>query len=256
MSAIQLQPGIIYGPVLSRRLGRSLGINLLPTNRKACSFDCVYCQYGQAKPLCQASSRRILPTVDEVVVALEKAFKKPRTIDFVTFSGNGEPTLHPDFHEIVVEVRKRQQALRPEAQLAILSNGSKINDPNVFSALQLMDKPMMKLDAGDEQTFRLINRPVKTVLLREIVDGLKHLPNLMIQSMLIDGDIVNTKGDTYEAWAEVLGNLQPGNVHIYSIDRPTAKGNIKRVSPQKLQRVKKDLCNRFDLNVQAFWRDK
>ena len=256
MSAIQLQPGIIYCPVLSRRLGRSLGINLLPTNCKVCSFDCIYCQYGEAKPSNKVPMEGVLPIVDDVLSAVEKAFNKPRTIENVTFSGNGEPTLHPDFHEIVVEIKKIQHKLRPEARLAILSNGSKINDPNVFSALKLMDKPMMKLDAGDENTFRLINRGIKTIRLNEIVEGLKRLPNLLIQSMLIDGEISNIKGYAYESWAEVLGALQPREVHIYSVDRPTAKGKIKCVSPVDLQRIEEDLNTRFNLNVQAFWREK
>ncbi len=255
MPGIPLQTGIVYGPVLSRRLGRSLGINLSPVDRKVCSFDCVYCQYGERAALNTLPSRKLLPSIDEVLSAVEKAFRKPRTFQFVTFSGNGEPTLHPDFPEIVREVSKLKDRIRPEVQLATLSNSSRINDPQVLSALSLMDAPMMKLDAGDEKTFRLINRPAPGVEFASIIDGLKQLPNLMIQSMLINGGISNIRGDAYDAWVDALSALQPKQVHIYSIERPTAKGNIKNVPAKVLERIKGDLLRRTGLDVRAFWRN-
>jgi wyosine [tRNA(Phe)-imidazoG37] synthetase (radical SAM superfamily) len=253
MSGIPLQPGIIYGPVLSRRLGRSLGINLLPVDRKVCSFDCLYCQYDKTNLQTGLASGVNLPTIDEVLSAVEKALKKPRTIEFLTFSGNGEPTIHPDFPEIVAGVKTIKNRLRPDAKLAILSNASRIMDSRVLAALKLMDAPMMKLDAGDEKTFQAINRPISNMHLVEIIKGLKSLPNLMIQSLLIDGDIQNIHGEPYEAWARAVSDVHPRKVHIYSTERPTAYDSVKNVSPRKLERIANDLSERFGLDVAAFW---
>lgn len=251
MSGIPLQSGIIYGPIFSRRLGRSLGINLLGSNQKVCSFDCLYCQYGQAHVI-DTSRHAGLPSVSEVLGHVERALKKPRTIEYLTFSGNGEPTLHPDFPEIVAGVILLRDRLRPDAKLAILSNSSRVNDSHVQLSLQLFDAPMMKLDAGDSCTFAAINRPVHFVSFQQIIEGLKALPNLMIQSLLLDGKISNVRGETYEAWASLLAELNPKEIHIYSIDRPTAYDGVDIVSPKRLQDIAEDLKERFHLNVKAF----
>jgi wyosine [tRNA(Phe)-imidazoG37] synthetase (radical SAM superfamily) len=252
MSGIPLQAGIIYGPILSRRLGRSLGINLLGVNQKVCSFDCIYCQYGRANVVDQTSFDAGFPSMDDVLRQVERSLKKPRTIDFLTFSGNGEPTLHPNFPEIVQGVMSLRNRLRPDAKLAILSNSSRVNNADVLSSLHLFDAPMMKLDAGDENTFQLINRPAKSVRFSEIITGLKSLPNLMIQSLLIDGKVSNVRGEAYEAWVRVLAELNPRIIHIYSIDRPTAYDAVDGVTLSRLNAIAEDLRNRYDLAVSAF----
>jgi len=253
MSGIPLQPGIIYGPVLSRRLGRSLGINLMPNNCKVCSFDCLYCQYNQTDVLTGLASRENLPSVEEVLFCVEKALTKPRTIDFLTFSGNGEPTIHPDFPLIVEGVKEIKDQLRPEAKLAILSNSSRVMDADVIAALNLMEAPMMKLDAGDEETFQTINRPMHNLHLSDIISGLETIPNLMIQSMLIDGDDQNIRREPYEAWAWSVSELHPQKVHIYSTERPTADDSVKNVPARKLEWIASDLETRYGLDVVAFW---
>jgi wyosine [tRNA(Phe)-imidazoG37] synthetase (radical SAM superfamily) len=255
MSGIPLQSNIIYGPILSRRLGRSLGINLMPENQKICSFDCIYCQYGENPDLMKMASRKGLPTISEVLYAVEEALKKPRTLDYLTFSGNGEPTIHPDFSEIVQAVKEIKDRIRPQVNLAVLSNSSRVVDPHVVAALRLMDAPMMKLDAGDEVTFQAINRPVTACHLVDILAGLKTMPNLMVQSMLLDGEESNIRGSAYEAWAEVLGELQPRKIHIYSTSRPTAHTQVRCVPPHKLKQIEKDLRERFELTVEAFWQE-
>jgi len=154
MSGTRLQSEIIYGPIHSRRLGRSFGINLMPKNLKVCSFDCIYCQYGKTTEHTLSPSLTELPTVQEVLDKVERAFKKPRTIEFLTFSGNGEPTLHPDFLEIVQGVYHLKNRLRADTKLVILSNSSCVSNPDVLEALGLMDVAMMKLDVGDQATFQ------------------------------------------------------------------------------------------------------
>ena len=255
MSGIALQPGIIYGPILSRRLGRSLGINLSPSKRKVCSFDCIYCQYGYTHDLVLHPMRAMLPKPPEVFAAVEAALKKPRSIDYLTFSGNGEPTIHPDFPEIVRGVKAIKDKLRPDAKLAILSNSSRVNDPEVAAALRLFDAPIMKLDAGDEETFEAINRPVGGLKVDDIVKGLKRLPILIVQSVLVVGGVSNIEGKAFEHWAERLAELHPRIVQIYSTERPTAQSDLTCVSPEKLQVIATTLQDQYDLNVHAYWRN-
>jgi wyosine [tRNA(Phe)-imidazoG37] synthetase (radical SAM superfamily) len=255
MSSIPLQKNIIYGPVLSRRLGRSLGINLLPTDHKACSFDCIYCQYGCTTEHTISPNLAGLPSLSDVLSAVEKALKKPRSIDYLTFSGNGEPTLHPDFPEIVSEVKKLKDRMRPDVKLALLSNSSRVMLPNINKALSLIDEPMMKLDAGDEVTFRSINHPPGNLKLSDILSGLCYVENLMIQSVLVDGEVSNSRGAAYENWIAALIQLHPIKVYIYSLERPTAKDHVTPLSPRRLQSIKADLQSRSALDVTAFWRN-
>ena len=255
MSGIPLQSKIIYGPIFSRRLGRSLGINLLPSKMKTCSFDCIYCQYNKTTERTLSPDREHLPRPDEVFEAVEKALQKPRSMDFLTFSGNGEPTIHPDFLEIVKGVRVLLDKYRPDAKLALLSNSTMVSSQAVQEAIGLIDAPMMKLDAGDEITFQAINQPVGGLHLDQIIEGLGELPHLMIQSVLVDGKISNVRGEAYHAWKEALASLTPDVIHIYSTERPTMQGEVERVSPQRLSEVAEELSGRLNLNAQAFWRD-
>lgn len=248
-----MQSGTIYGPIFSRRFGRSLGINLLSTKRKVCSFNCIYCEYGSACVVESSDEKVDFPSASDVLIAVEKAMKKPRTIEYLTLSGNGEPTLHPEFAYIVEGIVWLRNKLRPDSKMAILSNGSRITDPGVFSALQRFDMPMMKLDAGDEDTFHTINRPASTIDFDEVVRGYRLLPTLMVQSMLIDGHIFNAWGDAYEAWVCLLAKLQPIEVHIYSVERPTAEENVVSVTSSRLRQIEGDLRKRFGLVVKAFW---
>ena len=255
MSGIPLQQNIIYGPVFSRRLGRSLGINLLSRNYKVCSFNCVYCEYGETKGPTMKPMKEDLPSADEVLLVVEKALKKPRTIETITFSGNGEPTLHPDFFEIVRGVRATVDRIQPGVKLALLSNSSTIMNPQVIAALDLIDLPWMKLDAGDELTFQSINRPVEGIHLQDILNGLSAVKRKLIQSVLIEGEVVNVQSDFYENWAKTLADLHPEIVQIYSTDRPTAISGVRCIPPRKLQQIQADLQSRFHLNVESFWRE-
>ena len=253
MSGISLQSGIIYGPVFSRRLGRSLGINLLPTTHKLCSFDCIYCQYGRGQGTSLVPNGDVLPTIDQVLSAVERALKKPRTLDYLTFSGNGEPTIHPGFSTIVEGVIELRDKIRPGAKVAVLSNSSRVTDAEVLSVLKLVYAPMMKLDAGDEETFNLINRPSRSINLQEILGSLREIPNLVIQSAFIDGNITNIRGDAFHAWVAALQLIEPKLVHIYSAERPTADESVLCVSPKKLKGIADALNRQYGLNVKAFW---
>jgi wyosine [tRNA(Phe)-imidazoG37] synthetase (radical SAM superfamily) len=219
MTVLPLQTGIIYGPIDSRRLGRSLGINLLPTSYKLCSFDCVYCHYGrtQVKTLCPEASNH--PGVEQVLQAVREALQVHLDIDYLTFSGNGEATLHPEFPRIVSGVRQLRDQLRPEVKLTILSNSSTVHLPHIREALAGFEAPIMKLDAGDPRTLAGLNRPAPEVKLERILEGLKGIPRLIIQSVLVEGRVTNIRGEAFEAWLAALAEIRPTGVQIYSTVR-------------------------------------
>lgn len=254
MELLKLQNGIIYGPVHSRRLGLSLGINLLPTGYKLCSFDCVYCHYGRTRVKTRTPNGMAFPTAAEVLTAVDGALRSTLAFDFLTFSGNGEPTLHPDFPEIAAGVRRLRDQLRPGVRLAILSNATMLHLPHVREALGLFDSPLMKLDAGDQMTLTVINRPADGVRLEQILAGMKALKSLQIQSVLIGGSLGNTSGDSYENWLTTLAESNPVRVQIYSTDRPVPEPGVERILPEQLLQIAADVRQRTGLEVEAYWR--
>ncbi len=241
-SYLPLQSGIIYGPVNSRRLGPSLGINLLPCDYKLCTFDCVYCQYGH-EPARGLSSRaeenNDLPTTTEMDGVLRAALKLHSDVNYITFSGNGEATLHPRFAEMVdIAIRVRDD-LKIDARTAILTNSTGIVESDVRSALMRLDSPFMKLDAGSEQLFRRINRAHPEVSFDRIVEELIRFdhPNLMMQAIFFEGDPSNIENQNVEQWAGILKEIKPQEVHIYSIDRPVASAGIRPVGRDVLEGI-------------------
>jgi wyosine [tRNA(Phe)-imidazoG37] synthetase (radical SAM superfamily) len=253
MSVLELQKGIIYGPVNSRRLGRSLGINLLPPSRKLCTFDCVYCQYGRAAPV--SSTRRLagFPSVSAVMREVQEAILRQQSPpDYLTFSGNGEPTLHPDFPEIVDEVLRLRDRVCPGARVALLSNSSRVHRPEIRKAIELLDDPIMKLDAGDPATLSLISRPVSTITFGKIIEGLAEVPDLIIQSMIIAGEPQNAEGDAHEAWLATLARLSPDKVQIYTAERPVAESSVQRVPQEALESLARHAQERTGITVEAY----
>jgi wyosine [tRNA(Phe)-imidazoG37] synthetase (radical SAM superfamily) len=256
MALLPLQPGILYGPVNSRRLGRSLGINLLPSRYKLCAFDCLYCHYGrtQVKTLSPGEEHLPdLPGVAAVLQAVAEALRTRRDFDYLTFSGNGEPTLHPHFSEIVSGLKRLRDQLRPEVKLAILSNATTVHLPHAQEALRLFDAPIMKLDAGDPRTLARLNRPAAEVKLERILEGLKHMPGLVVQSVLVDGPVSNVQGQAFDTWLAALAAVRPTQVQIYSTDRPAAEAAVERVPPATLQRIAVEIEQRTGIPVHAYW---
>ncbi len=253
MSVLELQKGIVYGPVSSRRLGRSMGINLLPPRRKLCTFDCVYCQYGRAAPVSSTPQLAGLPSVSAVVREVEEAIGQQQSPpDYLTFSGNGEPTLHPDFPEIVDEVLLLRDRACPGARVAILSNSSRAHRPEIRKAIELLDAPIMKLDAGDPATLSLISRPVSAVTFEEIIEGLAEISYLIIQSMIIDGEPQNAEGEAHEAWLATLARLSPDEVQIYTAERPAAESGVRQVSKETLEGLARQAQERLGVPVRAY----
>ena len=234
VQTLSLQEGVIYGPVNSRRLGRSLGINLMPAGHKVCSFDCVYCHYGRTdlKTVEPEAGLFLLP--QKVLEEVERALHEYQALDYLTFSGNGEPTLYPYFGEVAREVRRLRDYIWPELGLAILSNSSTAWNPSVREALEEIDMAIMKLDAGDEESFARLNRPAAKVNLEEVIAGLAEMPKVVIQSVIIDGSPQNFCGEPQRAWLLALAKIRPEAVQIYSTDRPVAEPGVKRVPKETL----------------------
>ncbi len=236
---LQLQKGILYGPVSSRRLGKSLGINLMPGEYKLCSFNCVYCHYGWTE-VCTMDLETCandLPPFDDVVRAVEQAAKSQIDFDFLTFSGNGEPTLYPRFPELVDEVLKVRDKYRPSAKVALLSNSTGLLFREIRECIQKIDLPVFKLDAGTQEKWRAINRPAKGIRFSEIIYILASLNNVYMQTVLVDGSPSNTAEQDIRAYLEKLSRIQPREVHIYSIDRPVPNTQIRLVAPQRLEEI-------------------
>jgi wyosine [tRNA(Phe)-imidazoG37] synthetase (radical SAM superfamily) len=236
---LPLQGGILYGPVRSRRLGKSLGVNLLPKDYKLCSFNCVYCHYGWTKKhtMNVGESVEDLPTTEDVEAALERAARSTMQFDFITFSGNGEPTLHPQFTEIIEEVARIRDRHWPHVKIVLLSNSTGLKNKKVRESVSRIDIPMFKLDAGTEEKFRAMNHPAGGVILSDVMDLLCSLQDIYIQTVLIQGTPSNVGRQDLTAYFQQIKRIRPKEVHIYSIDRPVPESEIALVSRERLARI-------------------
>lgn len=236
---------VVFGPVRSRRLGQSLGINLLPVNTKFCNFNCIYCECGATQP--ESMKDVSLPSYDEVKNFLEQKLKdlkkKEIPVDTLTFAGNGEPTLHPDFEHIIDITVQFRNTYFPNAQIAVLSNSTLIEQPHIFRALHHVDQNILKLDAGTEATVGLINRPVGRFHLQTVIQKLKQFEgHLIIQSLFIKGTyqglyVDNTHPDEIQQWLEHLATIQPQLVMIYTFERDTPVGGLEKISWETLYEI-------------------
>ena len=237
---LELKTSVVYGPVASRRLGRSLGINVLPPGQKVCSFNCAYCQYGWTDPRSlTAGPSSGFPIAAEVRRCLEAALQAlPSPPAYVTFSGHGEATLHPRFGElvdVVTEVRDRQS---PSSRTAILSNSSTVRDPDVRASLGRLDVRIMKLDAGREATFRRFNGPLEELTLADIVEGLRLLPDVTIQTLFAAGRDGNADEAKVAAWLERLAEINPSFVQIYTLARSAPSDHLAPVGRGELLHIR------------------
>jgi wyosine [tRNA(Phe)-imidazoG37] synthetase (radical SAM superfamily) len=251
-----LKKGLTYGPVDSRRLGRSLGINILPRDAKLCSLDCVYCQYGWTKLHdLRPRSGADLPAPREVRAALEEALRNlPAPPAYITFSGNGEPTLHPDFGSMVDEAIAARDLLAPRAKTAVLSNSTTVGDPAVRGALLRLDSRIMKLDAGSEAVFRKYSRPCPGVDLETITRGLEELARaapLTIQALFASGKNGNLDSENLNEWRARLLAIRPARVQIYTLARGFPDAEIAPATREKLSEIK-DLLDRAGVPSQVF----
>lgn len=243
MSTI-LFPAPIFGPVHSRRLGVSLGVNLMPADGKLCSFDCVYCECGFNQDG-RAGSRR--PTREQVKTDLEKQLQKMveegRLPDVLTFAGNGEPTLHPDFAGIIDDTIALRDQYCPQAKVSVLSNATMAFKPDVRDALLKVDNNILKLDTVDPDFIQLVDRPVGKFDVNKIIDDLAAFHGkVIVQTMFLKGkyqgrDVDNT-GDYYVTpWLKALEKIKPEAVMVYTIDRETPAHELLKATPAELDAI-------------------
>ncbi len=252
MQSLPLQRGIIYGPVRSRRLGRSLGVNLLSTDRKVCPFDCMYCQYGPTQSPTLRPAGVKFPTVAQVADSLEQALAQAGEVESITFSGNGEPTIYPQFGDVVDAARAVRDRLCPQARLAVLSNSALAVRPEVRDALNRLDVRIMKLDAGTDGMLRSVNRPVHPLTVQAIVANLKLLNPVVLQTVMVDGPVVNCRGPELESWFEAVAEVRPIEVQVYGISRPPAEEAVLPVPAEVLRSIVGEVMGRLGVKASAY----
>lgn len=221
----------VYGPVRSRRLGVSLGLNLLPARSKLCSLDCPYCQCGRNTPKAEGAR---WPSPDEVAHSLSRALARATTRpDWITFSGNGEPTLHPRFAVVVDRVLKVRAEIAPASRVAILSNGLAAGQPAVRTALLRLDARMLKLDPGPMERVNGVRYDTDRLIVEY-----RALKPYTLQAMVTTGREWDGSSDaSLAAWLPVLVRAAPDAVHLYSLDRPPADPTLKRVPRERLEQM-------------------
>ena len=231
-----LRETTVFGPIFSRRLGSSLGINLLPQNGKICNFDCVYCECGWNK---DGRGDTVLPTAADVQEALEarlKACKADGTpIDSITFSGDGEPTLNPEFPAIVDATLALRDRYYPAAKVSVLSNATRCGKPGVFEALQKVDNAILKLDAPTDAQAALVNRPVGSYHVAEIVEQLKRFEGrFVLQTMFLRGPGWES-ARWVEGWMDLVREVKPREIMVYTIDRETPMKGLQKYTAEQMR---------------------
>ena len=236
---------IVFGPILSRRLGTSLGINLLPYDGKLCSFDCIYCECGLNKDF---KTKTKLPNRKNVRLALSDKLISLKTegveLDVITFAGNGEPTIHPDFHTIIDDTIELRDRFYPNSKISVLSNGMHLDKAKVVEALKKTDNPVLKLDSAFDTTIRLIDRPNSSEysVARQVERYKQFNGDFILQTMFLKGifegcEIDNTTEKEVLRWLELVSDLKPREVMIYTIDRETPVKGLQKVSIYDLQKI-------------------
>ena len=252
-----IYPGPVFGPVKSRRLGCSLGLNLLPTDGKLCSFDCIYCECGLNETY---RPRLKMPTREQVrealkarLAAMRQAGELPQAI---TYSGNGEPTSHPDFLNIVKDTCALRDEYCPQAKVCLLTNATHLDREDVFEAVGLIDWPCLKLDTVDPDYIKRIDRPNVRYDVRRVVERMKSFGGAcIVQTMFMQGtyegrSVDNTTEEYVGPWLEAIEEIRPAGVDIYTLARDTPVSGLRKAPPEVLARI----AERVEaLGISAHW---
>lgn len=250
---------IVFGPIKSRRLGSSLGVNLLPKFGKWCSFDCIYCECGWNK---DGKKDTTLPTKEEVYEALDTRLHALRAegtpVDTITFSGNGEPTMHPNFAEIIDFTLELRNKLYPDAKVSVLSNASQLGRKEVRDALEKVDNPILKIDSPLQWMVDAINIPNAAYSLEDAINNIKLFNhNFILQTMFLKGvengvEIDCTEKEHVLAWQNLVRELSPREVMMYTIDRETPARNLQKVTVEEMEQIAAPLVKEgFNIQIRG-----
>lgn len=242
--ATALFQSVIFGPVQSRRLGVSLGVNLLPNDNKLCNFNCIYCECGWNNPGIKPRFNDRDTVKEALRQTLARMAAESKPLDVITFAGNGEPTIHPEFEAIIDDTIALRDAFMPRARISVLSNATMLGNESVRRALAKIDNNILKLDSAFDETVRLIdgpNNPEYSVA--KTVEGLKMFNGkFLLQTMFLQGSfegrvVDNTTEAEVEAWLRIVDELRPEKVMIYTIDRDTPAQDLHKVALEKLNEI-------------------
>lgn len=229
---------VVFGPIHSRRLGSSLGINLLPEKGKICSFDCIYCECGWNK---DGRDDTRLPKATEVREALKAKLKQLASegipVDSITFSGDGESTINPDFPQIIDDTRALRDQYYPSAKVSVLSNATQVHRPEIFAALRKVDNPIMKIDAPTNALVQKINKPVSDYDVNRVVEALKQFNgDFVLQTMFLKSkDFDSSSPEVFNGWMDIVRLLKPREVMAYTIDRPTPEVGLLKFTVEEMR---------------------
>ena len=236
---------IIYGPVHSRRLGLSLGVNLLPVSSKLCSFDCIYCECGWNAE--HTGARRFNAREDvhtHLEATLQRMVAAGTPPDVITFAGNGEPTMHPQFEAIIDDTLALRNEICPLTKVSVLSNATQLHRDDVRRALLRVDNNILKLDSAFDETVRLMNNPQSaSYTVRDVVETMKLFKGqLTVQTMFLRGEcngrkVDNTTEREVSAWLDLMAEIRPKQVMVYSLDRDTPCLTLEKASHEDLQAI-------------------
>ena len=236
----------MFGPIFSRRLGTSLGINLLPENGKICNFDCIYCECGWNK---DGHADTQLPTAEKVRSLLKEKLENLNTsgikVDSITFSGDGEPTLNPEFATVIDDTVHLRDIYAPTAKVSVLSNATRVHIPNVFEALCKVDNPIMKIDAPTNELIAKINNPAPGYDVTRVIEALHRFNgNFVLQwCMLRSADFDSTSSEVVDGMIEIIRELRPREVMVYTIDRPTPAAGLDKIDADTMHSCVKPLID-------------
>lgn len=246
---------IVFGPIFSRRLGSSMGVNLLPSKGKFCNFDCVYCECGWNK---DGVAERKFPSPVEVEAALEEKMSKAASdgvaVDSITFSGNGEPTMHPDFPQIIEVTLRCRDKYFPQAKVSVLSNATLVGRQAVAEALMKVDNPILKIDASSDELIEKINKPVGRYRLAETVEALKKFEgNFILQTMFLRSpDFDTVAPDALAGWMEIVRETRPREIMVYTIDRETPDKSLQKYTAREMMEFVRPLVEEgFNIQVRG-----
>jgi len=237
---------IVFGPIFSRRLGSSLGVNLLPSKGKLCNFDCIYCECGWNK---DGAQDRRFPSFEEVKSALEKRISEiavqGKPVDSITFSGNGEPTLHPDFPAVIDLVLELRDRYFPDAKVSVLSNATLLGRKDIAEALMRIDNPILKIDAATDALVQRMNKPVGPYRLSEVVDNIRRFDgNFVLQTMFLRSPGFDlSASENLSRWMDIVRELRPREIMVYTIDRETPDKTLGKYTVDQMREMVQPLID-------------